>query len=144
MTLGPIDVVALGFEGDHFKREIIPAVADLVEKKIIRIIELAFVTKTADGMVSSLEPGQIDDELARKLHLNVDNVSGLLSEDDIREFGAGMANNSSVGLLVVEHVWLAQLRQAIIAADGKLLLHVRIPQEVIDQAELAGVPNPPS
>ena len=36
------------------------------------------------------------------------------------------------------------LREAIIAANGKLLLHARIPQEVIDQAELAGVPNPPS
>ena len=47
--IGPVQYMAVGFPGNKFTGNIAPALAELVENGTIRVIDLAFVSKDADG-----------------------------------------------------------------------------------------------
>ena len=62
--IGPVEFIVLGFPGNRFKGEIVPALADLVESETIRIIDLAFVKKDADGSITTIELEDVDEDEA--------------------------------------------------------------------------------
>jgi hypothetical protein len=135
MSLGPIDVVVIEFKGNKFKGEIGPAMQEIIDKGIVRILDLAFVLKDQDGIVAAFEAADmVDDEGARVLDAMTDEVSGLLAQGDILEIAESLENNSSAALLLFEHTWAAKLKQAVLNADGRLVAQVRIPHEVIEEA----------
>jgi hypothetical protein len=65
--IGPVDYAIIAFPGNQFRGEIAPALSDLVEAGTIRIIDIAFVTKDADGSTAALELTELDDEVQRAL-----------------------------------------------------------------------------
>ena len=68
MGIGPVEYMVVAFPGNQFKGEILPAIAEQVEKGTIRIIDLAFVSKDADGDVTALEVSDLDSEIGQALH----------------------------------------------------------------------------
>lgn len=134
MSIGPIDVVAMKFPGSRFSGEIAPALAELVERRIVRIIDLAFVKKDGDGVVEALELDAMDLEVALALDPYTDEVMGLLSEDDIAQIAAQLEPESTAMLVVFEELWDDKLRLAVRNSGGELVGSMRIPEEVVEAA----------
>ena len=139
--LAPVDYMIVAFPGNQFKGEIAPALADLVEKGTIRIIDLAFVAKDADGNIGAFELTDIDPEVRQGFENMGVEVNGLFNEDDLQAAGEELDPNSSAALLVWENLWAMDVAQAIRDAGGELLDFERLPHEVVQAARDAALAN---
>ena len=134
MSIGPVEYMIVAFPGNRFKGEIVPALAELVEAGTLRIIDLAFVMKDADGVVVTAEMGDLDSEVFKAFDALSPETMGLLNQDDLAAAGEELEPNSSAALLVWEDVWATKLRDAILNAGGELLDLERVPYEVVNAA----------
>ena len=82
-SLGPIQYIVLGFPGNNFKGEIIPALGDLVKAGTIRVMDLAFVKKDADGSILIMELEDLADDEAAPFGAFEKQIGDLLNEDDL-------------------------------------------------------------
>jgi uncharacterized membrane protein len=128
---GPVDYLIVAFPGNEFRGEIAPALADLVEAGTIRIIDLAFVGKDAEGNVAAFELTDIDPEVREGFEKAGVEVNGLFNEDDLAAAGEELEPNSSAALLVWENVWARNVAQAVRDAGGEVLDFERVPHEVV-------------
>jgi uncharacterized protein YuzE len=140
MDVGPVEILMVEFPGNKFTGEIAPALAELVEKRTIRVIDLLFVTKDRDGNVAAIELSDADDAVRSAFEPIVEEASGLLSEEDIEDLGEGLDPDSSAAMLLFEHVWATRFRDAIVNSGGELLARVPIPKEVVDEVIAAREP----
>jgi uncharacterized membrane protein len=139
--LAPVDYMIVAFPGNEFKGEIAPALADLVEKGTIRIIDLAFVAKDADGNIGAFELTDIDPDVRKGFENMGVEVNGLFNEEDLQAAGEELDPNSSAALLVWENLWARDVAQAIRNAGGELLDFERLPHEVVQAARDAALSN---
>lgn len=135
MSIGPVEYMVVGFPGNNFKGDIAPAIAELVDAGTIRIIDLAVVTKDADGNAAALEITDVDSDFGRALSKLAGNVTGgLVNEDDLMAVGEELEPNSTAALLVWEDVWATKVRDAIVDAGGELWDLERVPYQVVQAA----------
>jgi hypothetical protein len=139
--IGPVDYMIVAFPGNEFRGEIAPALADLVEKGTIRIIDLAFVGKNAEGEIVAFELTDLDPEVRAGLEKAGVEVSGLFNEDDLMSAGEELEPNTSAALLVWENVWARDVAQKMRDAGGVLLDFERLPHEVVQAAREAVLAN---
>jgi hypothetical protein len=137
--LAPVDYMIVAFPGNEFKGEIAPALADLVERGTIRIIDLAFVAKDAEGNIGAFELTDIDPEVRQGFENMGVEVNGLFNEEDLQAAGEELEPNSSAALLVWENLWAKDVAQAIRNAGGELLDFERLPHEVVQAARDAAL-----
>jgi hypothetical protein len=137
MSIGPVEILMVGFPENRFTGEIALELARLVEQGTIRIIDLLFVAKGDDGEVVAVELGDVDHPVREAFEPVVHEVSGLLSDEDIEDLGEDLDPGSSAALLVFEHVWATRFRDAVVASGGELLGSLRIPKEVVDEVVAA-------
>jgi hypothetical protein len=135
MTIGPVEYMIVAFPENRFTGEIVPALAEQVEAGTIRIIDLAFVAKDADGTVTALELGDVDSEVGKAYSQVFTDGEGLiLSEEDLMAAAEELEPNSSAALLVWEDLWAAKIAGAIRNAGGELWDLERVPHEVVQAA----------
>jgi len=134
MSIGPVEYLIVAFPGNQFKGEIVPALAELVEAGTIRIIDLAFVLKDADGAVVAMELGDLDSDVFKAFDALSPEGLGLLNEEDLAAAGEELEPNSSAALLVWEDAWATKLRDAILNAGGEVLDLERLPYDVVQAA----------
>jgi Family of unknown function (DUF6325) len=134
MSIGPVEYMIVAFPGNRFKGEIVPALKELVDAGTIRIIDLAFVMKDADGAVGTAELADLDPDVNQAFDTLSPQTMGLLNQDDLAAAGEELEPNSSAALLVWEDVWATKLRDAIGNADGEILDLERVPNEVVRAA----------
>jgi hypothetical protein len=91
----PVDLVLLGFSGNKFTGDVAPALADLVSSGTVRILDLVFITKDADGNVVGVELDQLGGDVAAGFDDVEGEVSGLLTDEDIAAAGDELEPNSS-------------------------------------------------
>lgn len=137
--IGPVDYMIVAFPGNKFKGEITPELADLVESGTIRIIDLAFVAKSADGEVMFFELTELDPNVQAAFEQAGVEVNGLFNEEDLRAAAEELDPNSSAALLVWENLWAAKIAHAIRDAGGELLDFERLPHEVVQAARDAAL-----
>lgn len=136
-TIGPVEYLIVHFEGNQFKGEIIPALTDLLDKGLIRVIDLAVVSKDNDGNVTILEANELQADVAAALIKLDGELTGLLSEEDLLMVADELEANSTAAAMLFENIWAAQFAQAVRNANGQLLLNVRVPHAVIEAAATA-------
>jgi uncharacterized membrane protein len=134
---GPVDLVLLRFPGNHFTGEIAPALADLVSSGTVRILDLIFITKDAEGNVAAVELDQLGDATAAFDDVDGE-VSGLLTDEDVDAAGEEMEAESSAALLLFENTWASRFTNALRAADAEVIAFERIPHDAL-QEFLSGV-----
>jgi len=134
MTLGPIDFIALEFPGNRFKGEILPDLFELVDKGIIRIIDLVIIMKDQAGQVAARELRELDAAHLALLNPLKAEVSQMITERDIEMIGAQLDNNSTAGLMLIENLWAKKTQQAMLDANGRLVMFERIPHDVVEEA----------
>lgn len=129
---GPVDLVMLEFKGNQFKGEIGPALRDLVERGLIRVLDLLFVYKESDGTVGSIELGDLGPTLEPAfVDLDGQLEGGLLDAEDVEEVAAGIDPGSSKALIVVENLWAVPFITAVRNAGGELVDQARIRADVV-------------
>jgi hypothetical protein len=139
-SMAPVEYVVIGFPGNRFKGEIVPAVAELVDKDIVRIIDVAFIKKDADGNVTMFEYDVLDDVLAFGFADVDGEAGGVLNDEDLGLAAEALEPDSSAALIVWEHRWAARVAQAIRDAGGRIIAGERVPDEIVAHA-LADLPT---
>jgi hypothetical protein len=134
MAFGPVDVVIIGFPGNKFTGRIAPALMDLVQSGTIRVLDLLFVMKDADGTTTTLDIADLDPD-AGPAYMNVQvSAAGALGPEDAEEVADDLEPNSSALLIAFENAWAAQFVDACQAADAVLIDMIRIPAAVVQAA----------
>lgn len=129
--LGPIDYLVVEFPPGHqnFSGEMAAALADLVEKGTIRVLDLLIIQKDADGSIEALEIDDLDavDEI---VHLEAD-IAEILAADDVEHLAAAMEPGTVAGVLVWENTWAAPFASAARRSGGQLIATGRIPIQAL-------------
>jgi hypothetical protein len=129
--LGPVDYIVVEFPGSKFSGEIAPALMDLVNRDLIRVLDLVLVTKDESGAVEAFEIGDLDDTDVGELRNFEAAVAMLLSEDDVMRLSETMDPGSTAAVLVWENKWAAPFASAMRRAGGQLVSSGRIPIQAI-------------
>jgi hypothetical protein len=133
MPTGPIEMLAVKFPGNRFSGEIVPALEELIESGTIRVIDILFVRKDADGTVEITEISELDDETYALFDTVMSDSEGLMSEDDGQQISELIEPNSSAAVMVFENTWATRFTEAMRNADGEVVFNERIPRVVIDE-----------
>jgi uncharacterized membrane protein len=134
-TFGPVEYIVIHFDTDRFGSGIVPALRDLLDKGLVRLIDVAVVTKSIEGALSILETQELGPEVAQAFQRLTGELSPLLSEADLQELGDALEPGSASVALLFEHVWATRFAEAVRDAKGKLVLAERIPHPVIAEAQ---------
>jgi hypothetical protein len=138
--MGPIDYLLIEWRGRQPTGEVAPHLIDLVDRGLIRILDLAFIAKADDGSVAALEISDLGDGVAAFAAFEGAS-SGLLSDEDISEAAGALETGTSAALLVFENRWAAPFATAVRQSGGQLVASGRIPIQAVlaalDAAETA-------
>jgi hypothetical protein len=132
MPTGPVEYLVVAFPDGNVSDEIAPELADLVDKKIIRILDAVVVTKDASGDIAAVEFDELND-LPGFLEIDAE-IGGPIGAEDIGFIGAELDPGTTAALLLLEDLWAAQLAGAIERSGGSLLEGARIPRDLFDAA----------
>jgi len=136
--MGPVDYVLVEWPGKQPTGEALPYLADLVDRGLIRILDLTFIAKGEDGSVAVLEIADLGGEVA-EIAIFEGASSGLLHDDDVAQAGEVLEPGTSAALLVYENAWAAPFATAVRKSGGQLVASGRIPVEdllaALDAAE---------
>jgi uncharacterized membrane protein len=128
--IGPVDYVLIEWPERQPNGEIAPIVVDLVERGVIRILDVAVVTKDEDGTVGGMEIKDLGGE-GEQLRVFEGASSGLLSGDDLREAAGALEPGASAALLLYENRWAAPFVSAVRRTGGELVASGRIPADAL-------------
>jgi hypothetical protein len=129
--LGPVELIALAFKKPSFDGSVLKELVDLVDRKIIRVLDLMVVHKTEDGSIAAVEFSDLGDEAEVFIGLAPAGVD-LIGEDDVSLAGDLLEPGDAAALLVWEDLWAAPFVRAARDAGGVLLAHDRIPVDVLE------------
>ena len=126
--MGPIDYLVVEFPGNRMSGEALPLLIDLVERRIIRILDFVFIRKETDGTVVTLSAVDLDRMHLIEATLFEGAASGLLSADDLQEAAKALEPGNSAGVLIYENRWAAPFARALrhsgaqLVADGRVAI----------------------
>jgi hypothetical protein len=128
---GPIDYVVIEFPGNRMTGEGFPLLIDLVDRGIIRILDLKFVMRELDGSVIAIEIADFDGDGQLDLAVFEGASSGLIGPDDLDEATSIIEPGNSAGIIVYENVWAAPFAVALRRGGAQLVASGRIPVQAI-------------
>ncbi|MFC1921654.1 DUF6325 family protein [Chloroflexota bacterium] len=133
MTYGPIDFLALEFKTDQLTGESLPELLELVENKIIRVIDLVIIVKDQDGDVKVLEIEELAPNMLAFFDPLEVEISGIIQVEDIEVIAEAMEDNTTAALLLFENLWAIKFGEAVTRASGRMVMFDRIPFEVVNE-----------
>ena len=164
--LCPIQMLALAFPGNQFKGEILPALERLKRDGIVRVLDLMIVRKDGSGNVMVTTGTDLDWEEATALGSYFGGIAGFLSggaegfergsiagaaemadghifdEDDLFRITQVLGNDTSAAVVLLEHIWVRPLLDAVARAGGVELTSEWVPPEaVLSLGEQSSSPN---
>ena len=133
MSYGPIDFIALEFKTDQLTGESLPALLELVQKQIVRVIDLVIILKDQDGETQVLEIEELAPGILAFFDpLDVE-ISGIIQVEDIEVIAAAMEDNTTAALLLIENLWAIKFGEAVVRSSGRMVMFDRIPFEVVNE-----------
>ena len=111
--LGPIDYLAVEFPGGRVTGEEFQVLTDLVQRGVIRVLDLEFIARSGDGSVRRIALDDIEHSPDIDVALWAGADSHLLDQSDFDVFASDIAPGSVASILVYENVWEAPLLAAI-------------------------------
>ena len=125
--LGPIDYIVVGFKGNNFDGSILEELGKAAASGAIRVVDLLFIIKNADGTVDVAEIEDQDEELREAVkQMGYAGDLELISMDDAEKIGDDMENDTAAGLLIIEQLWAKGLKKALLDKNAILLDEGRI------------------
>jgi len=119
------------FPGSRFNGEIAPALRDLVDRGVVRVLDLLVLKKDSDGTLEAFELSDLDTSEIGELRGYESQLAMLLSEDDVTAVAAAIEPGSSAAVLVWENTWAAPFASAVRHSGGQLVASGRIPIQAL-------------
>ena len=129
--LGPISYLIVEFPGNKMTGEGFSTLVDLVDGGVIRILDLVFVTRDADGSMRSLMLADLDHDGTVDLAVFEGVSSGLLDQSDFDDAASTITPGSSAGILIFENRWATGFVQALRKGGAELVAAGYIPQDTL-------------
>ena len=130
-ALGPISYLVVEFPGNKMTGEGFPALVDLVDRGLIRILDLTFVTRNDDGSIVAMELADLDGDGSLDLAIFEGASTGLLDEDDRAEAAAAIEPGSSAGILLFENRWAVPFVQALRNSEAQVIAAGYVPVDAL-------------
>ncbi len=128
--LGPIDYILVEWPDRQPNGEVAPHLLDLVERGLIRILDIALMVKDEDGVAAAVEIEDLGGA-AEQLKVFEGAASGLLDDEDLGEAATALEPGTSAALLVYENLWAAPFASAVRKSGGQLVASGRIPVQAV-------------
>ena len=127
--LGPIDYIVVEWPGRQPTGEAVPHLIDLVDRGIIRILDIALMAKDADGTVGALDLGDLppDSDYAQFAGAS----TGILDQEELDEAASVLEPGTAAAVLIYENSWAAPFASAVRRGGGQLVASGRIPVQGI-------------
>ena len=132
--LGPVDWIVVEFPGSTFNGSIAPEITSLVDRGLVKILDLLILKKDAEGALEIAELSDIEDGELGELRAFETELATLLSEDDVISAAEAIEPGSSAALLVWENLWAAPFGASVRHAGGQLVASGRIPVQALAAA----------
>lgn len=129
--LGPVDWIVVEFPGSKFNGAIAPELSSLVERGLVKVLDLLIIKKDADGSFEVHEISDLEEGELGELRSYENALATLLSEDDVTAVAQAIEPGSSAALLVWENLWAAPFGSAVRRAGGQLVASGRIPIQAL-------------
>ncbi len=129
--LGPVDWIVVEFPGTKLTGEIAPILEEYVEKGLVKILDLLFLTKDEDGGLEAFEASDLDDSQLGRLRTTEAQLAMVLSEQDVLDLAETIEPGNSAAVLVWENLWAAPFGAAVRHAGGQLAASGRIPVQAL-------------
>jgi hypothetical protein len=143
VELGPVDWIVVEFPGSRFNGEMAPALRDLVERDLVRVLDLLVLKKDADGTLEAFELSDLDPAEIGELRTYEAELATLLSEEDVTAIAEAIEPGNSAAVLVWENSWAAPFASAVRRSGGQLVASGRIPIQALLAAVEADVAEDP-
>ncbi|MGB7448736.1 MAG: DUF6325 family protein [Ornithinimicrobium sp.] len=125
----PLDIIVIGFEGNEFSGEIAPEIVRLAEAGTVRVVDLVFVRKDADGSVTSLTSEELGSSGFPALQVL---QPGALGIEDTTEISDDLPAQSSALVIAFENTWAGRFLSAVRASNGEVLRFTRVPADLAE------------
>ena len=134
--LGPVDYLVVEFPADkaNFSGEMAAELSALVERGLVRVLDLLFLKKELDGSVEGFESHEFEAEEVGELRKLEGELATLLAAEDVEAIGAALEPGSIAAVLVWENVWAAPFGSAVRRSGGQLVAAGRIPIQALAAA----------
>jgi len=129
--MGPVDYLVLEFTGDRMTGRAMPLLLDLVDRGLIRVLDLVFVRKGEDGSVTAVAAADLDGDGSFDVAVLAGASSGLVGADDVQAAGAALEPGTIAAVLVYENRWAAPLAVALRRDGAQLVASGRIPVQAL-------------
>ena len=129
--LGPVDYLVVEFPGSNFNGEILPELVDLVQRGIVKVLDLVLIKKEEDGSFEAFEFDDIEDGVLGELREIERELADVLSEEDVASVAEALEPGSTAGLLVYENLWAAPFASTVRRSGGQLIANGRIPVQAL-------------
>lgn len=134
MTLGPLEYLVIGFEGNkNFDGSIAREIEKIVDKGIISLVDVVFVGRADNGDAVVLELDNKDDPRYAAFAPLLKNRMGLFTQEDVEDVATTMPPGTSGLILLFEHRWAVDVKDALQNAGGFLVARTVIPPEVVEE-----------
>jgi len=105
MKIGPLEYVVIGLEDDRFTSDVLPELNAIQQNGLIRVIDLLFVSKGADGTVTVQEVSEVSEEEQQAYTALAEDLTGLLTAQDIECLAGEIPVGSKAVIVLLEHTW---------------------------------------
>lgn len=131
VELGPIDYLVVEYPNGQPTGEALPHLLDLVDRRIVTILDFAFVVKSADGVASAATMADLQTTGVHAFDAFDGASSDLLTDDDVAAVGDALTPGAVGAVLVFENTWAAPFATALRRAGGQLVANGRIPVQAV-------------
>jgi uncharacterized membrane protein len=131
MTLGPLEYIVIGFDRPDFTGRIATEIEKVVEKRIIRLVDVVVAQKDASGNVDVVEIDNVRDPKFASFAPLLEDRMGLLTPEDIISLAEGLPVDSAALILLFEHRWAEKIKDAIAEAGGFLVARETVAPELL-------------
>ncbi len=129
--LGPVDWFVLEFPGKQPTGEIAPHLVDLVDRGLVRVLDLMVLQKDTDGTLNVVELSELDPSELGELRMTEAELAMVLSEQDVLDLAETIEPGSTAAVVVWENLWAAPFGSAVRKAGGQLVATGRIPTQAV-------------
>jgi hypothetical protein len=133
-VVGPVEYLIVEFPVGHRTGENLPLLVDLVDRGLIRLLDLVFARRDANGVVSVIELADLDGDGALDLTVFEGASSGILGADDLAAAGGVLEPGASAAVVVYENLWAAPLAGALHRSGARVVAGGLIPHDALVEA----------
>lgn len=130
-VMGPVDWIVLGFPGGKFNGKIAPVLKELVDRGLVRVLDLLILKKDQDGALEAYELSDLDESELGELRSYETALPMVLSEQDVADLATAIEPGSAAGVLVWENLWAVPFGVEVRHAGGQLIASGRIPTQAV-------------